>query len=100
MPMDIPFEVIYNAVMDVIYRLIAGARGSCVTFTVGQLCKWAGLRHDPITCTVIRHILNDLMQKGLIQVCWKNRKYTRFIVTKDSELWKKVKGLTTENLQH
>jgi len=100
MPVDTPFEVIYNAVMSAIFERIARARGSCVTFTVYQLAKQAGLKPRPIVLTVIRSIVEDLMAKGQVQICWRNKRYIRYMVTKDSELWKEAKGLTPECLQH
>ena len=87
-------------VYEAVERLIYMARGSCRTFTPKQVAKAAGLDTKPVTLTVVRYFLEEMRKKGLIDLYrirrggQGNGSVYRYIITRESPLWKLVKSKT------
>ncbi|RLF17619.1 MAG: DNA-binding protein [Thermoprotei archaeon] len=82
--------------VEAVSYLIAKARGSCVTFTPKRVAQVAGLDTKPVTLSVVKYVLEKMRSRGLISI-WDSKRKTRYIVTKDSPLWKIVKAKGEKN---
>jgi len=81
-------DVIYRAILE----MIANARGSCVTFTCKKVAKRARLDTKPVTLTVVRYVIDKLLEEGMVEY-WSRGRRTKFIVHSTSPLWSIAKGL-------
>jgi len=79
-----------------IKALVKGARGDHVLFKPKKLAKIAGLSTKPITLTLVRHALEELRMKGLIDLYARTSRGYKYIITRDSPLWKEVKAEVME----
>ena len=77
--------------LEAVSELIIKARGSCVTFTPKRIARLAGLDTKPVTLSVVKYVLERLRSKGLIDI-WDSKRRTRYIVTKESPLWKMIRN--------
>ena len=75
-----------------IKKLVAGARGDHVLFKPKKLAKIAGLSTKPVTLTLVRHVLEELRAKGIVDLWSTNSHGYKYIITRDSPLWKEVKA--------
>jgi len=75
------------AVMSAIAELVLRAKGSCVTFTSKKIAQISGLPTQPVLLTIIRDILENLQNEGLIIRYSKTSHGIKYMITKDSPLW-------------
>jgi len=85
-------DQVREMVTDAICKIIAEARGTCVTFTPKRVAIKANLSTKPIALAMIRDIIEDLREKGLLDLLKKTNRHYKYIITKDSPLWKKAKN--------
>ena len=78
-------------VLRAIVMLIVKARGNMVTFTPKQLAKKAGVSTRPTYLSVVRYILEELREKGLVELWKKTYHGYRYAITSESPLWQEVK---------
>lgn len=97
------FEEIVYSVLTSLDRMVKLSRGTAVTFRCKNLARTVVPK--PVVLTVIKHILEEFRKKGYIDV-WSVRRIgetgrgvSRYILTKDSPLWKFLKNATIEDLQ-
>ena len=97
------FEEIVYSVLTSLDRMVKLSRGTAVTFKCKNLARTVVPK--PVVLTVIKHILEEFRKKGYIDV-WSVRRIgetgrgvSRYILTKDSPLWKFLKNATIEDLQ-
>ncbi|RLG79970.1 MAG: hypothetical protein DRO13_04890 [Thermoprotei archaeon] len=71
--------------------LIVKARGTMVTFTPKKVAKIAGVSTRPAHLSVVRYILENLREKGLVELWKKTFHGYRYAITSESPLWQEVK---------
>ena len=72
--------------------MIREARGTCLTFKPKKLAKRVGLSTKPVVLSVIRYYLDEMVEKGLLQVYKKTSHGITYIITNESPLWQQVKN--------
>lgn len=86
------------AVIEAMGDLIKKSRGSCVTFTCKKLATIAGLPSQPVLLTVIRSVLDELCDKGLITRYSRSSHGIKYMATKESPIWVAFKRGDLETL--
>ena len=92
------------AVISAIIELISRAKGSCVTFTSKKIAQIAGLPTQPVLLTIVRDVLENLRNEGLIIRYNKTSHGVKYMITKESPLWlfaiskSNIKGIKTPYL--
>ncbi|MCD6509011.1 MAG: hypothetical protein J7L11_01275 [Thermoprotei archaeon] len=85
-----------QSIEDLIYRtileMIASTRGSCMTFSRKKVARRAGLDTKPITLTVVKYVIDTLLEKGMVEY-WREGRRARYIVHSTSPLWGIAKEL-------
>ena len=85
-----------QSIEDLIYRtileMIASTRGSCMTFTCKKVARRAGLDTKPITLTVVKYVIDSLLEKGMVEY-WRRGRRPRYMVRSTSPLWGVAKEL-------
>ncbi|HDI75479.1 MAG: hypothetical protein DRJ98_04865 [Thermoprotei archaeon] len=92
------YRKIRLAVIEAMGDLIKKSRGSCVTFTCKKLAIIAGLPSQPVLLTVIRSVLDELCDKGLITRYSKSSHGIKYMATKESPIWMAFKQGDSETL--
>jgi len=105
---DITYSTIYY-----LWRLVKNARGQMVTFKTTHITKRIG-RSTPVMCSIVKYILNRLIERGCIKI-WSVRRQSsrcgaiiRYVIYSDSPLWSllkkadesEVKRLAREMMRH
>jgi len=85
------YEDFEESVLKAIVKLILQTRGTMVTFTPKKLAKVAGVSTKPAYLSVVRYILENLREKGLIELWKKTFHGYRYAITSESPLWQEVK---------
>lgn len=89
------FDKITSIVAEGIWNAIKYARGTCVSFTPKKVLEYANIKDTlPVVLTLVKHVLEELVKKGLIEKDT-SRSITRYRICKTSELWSLCKE--TEN---
>ena len=92
----IAYDELEKLIISGLHRIIARARGSCVTFTPKRVALEAGVEAKPITLTLVRDILEGLEEKGLVELYKNGCHGYKYIVTRESPLWQEAKRLAEE----
>ena len=85
------YEDFEERVLKAIVKLIHQSRGTMVTFTPKKVAKIARVSTRPAYLSVVRYILENLREKGLIELWKKTFHGYRYAITSDSPLWQEVK---------
>ncbi len=72
--------------------LIRRTKGNMLTFTAKKVAVNAGLPPQPILLTLVKDVLEALTREGLISRFSRSSHGTKYVVTRDSPLWKLAKG--------
>ncbi|MHC1627269.1 MAG: hypothetical protein ACXQTI_00335 [Candidatus Nezhaarchaeales archaeon] len=94
-----PFTEIEKKTLKALTELVCSSRGNCITFTCKKLAKMAGLSTKPVTLTLVREVLEELRRQGLITIYKKSRHSVKYMLTKDSPLWKLLEQGVVRDLE-
>ncbi|RLF25087.1 MAG: hypothetical protein DRN15_00045 [Thermoprotei archaeon] len=76
--------------------MIRETKGTCITVTPKKVALKAGLDAKPITLTVVRYVLDRLLELGWLRV-WKTSRRIKYIITKESPLWTEAKSARNDD---
>ena len=85
------YETIEKMTLLGIKALVRGARGDHVLFKPKKVAKVVGLPTKPVILTLVRHVLEELRTKGIVDLYSTNSHGYKYIIRRNSPLWKEVK---------
>ncbi len=86
-----PYSEVRAMVLDALYSMIKGARGNGIWFRSSQVAKRVPLPRVPVIANLVKEVIEELCERGLVRVWSESRRGKTYYITKDSPLWKKAK---------
>ncbi|ABO08082.1 hypothetical protein [Pyrobaculum calidifontis] len=93
------FRTVLKTVYAGMAKIVGEARGSCVSFTPRRVLEFGGIDTTmPIALTLVKHILEKLVEAGLMQRD-DSRARVRYVLCKNSPLWQKLRSGDDDTLK-
>ena len=90
--MGVGYSLMRKCIVRGLFKTIHRTRGNCVTFNCKRIAKAADLPTKPVTLTIVRSVIDELVDRDLVGVWKRGSGKVRYIVTRDSPLWKVAKS--------
>lgn len=85
------YEKLQSAVLTTLMKMIRATKGSMLTFNAKKIAVLAGLPTHPVVLTLIKEVIEQLREKGLVRRISRTSHGVKYAVNRDSPLWRLAK---------
>jgi hypothetical protein len=81
------YERLQRTVLVTLAKMIRATKGSMLTFNAKKIAVLAGLPTHPVVLTLIKEVIEQLNEKGLVRRISRSSHGVKYAVNKESPLW-------------
>jgi len=81
------YERLQRTVLATLARMIRTTKGSMLTFNAKKIAVLAGLPTHPVVLTLIKDVIEQLGEKGLVRRVSRSSHGVKYAISKESPLW-------------
>lgn len=81
------FSYLQRIVLDTLGKMISTTKGSMLTFNAKKIASEAGLPTHPVVLTLIKEVIEQLREQGLVRRLSRTAHGVKYAVNKESPLW-------------
>lgn len=85
------YERLQHTVLVTLAKMIRSTKGSMLTFNAKKIAVLAGLPTHPVVLTLIKDIIEQLNEKGLVRRISRSSHGVKYAVSRESPLWAAAK---------
>lgn len=81
------YERLQRTVLATLAKMIRSTKGSMLTFNAKKIAVLAGLPTHPVVLTLIKDVIEQLGEKGLVRRVSRSSHGVKYAISKESPLW-------------
>jgi len=81
------FSRLQRIVLVTLGRMIASTKGTMLTFNAKKLASEAGLPTHPVVLTLIKEVIEQLREQGLVRRLSRTAHGVKYAVSRESPIW-------------
>ncbi len=78
-------------IVSTLMKMIKHTRGNVLTFNTKKIAVYANIETHPVILTLVKDVLENLRKEGYIRRLGKSRHGIKYMINRDSPLWKAAK---------